>query len=457
MGFSILSALGGAAKGYTDKSNEMRKYALEQMRETSSRIQERFDKAIADRTSQKADLEKVGSELRDLGLDTDQALVLLQQGGEKASAMAERIRQARVYDPTLSPADIVQLSNPDVTGLSMEEGINNIIGIASSKPMAGGMEFGSRSTQKHFDRMKSNLEQQYGMSYDQIRNIAYGNVERGALPTGTVATDKLYGREELEAKALRAQVRSAEAGATVAEVEAGSIEEMTDLRLRDFRSKVKAGEFEADTLQEKLDMLREKHDADMDKATSEQMMLDIDLIYHTEKTEAEIALLGAKTAAEEADLQGGSPFKLNDMRNLYKDSFNQQMEQRFKGKVYMAPSGNIVYGTLDEGERMAAENMAKLHAANFLQSTINVAGLDDNAAMVFESFTGGNITVVNEPVTIGNTGKSDQDPAMARMVQRSKNGEMFVDSTGRTYIYVVNDQGNVMTVDPVNYYKALLK
>lgn len=408
MGFSIFSALGGAASQYTKQQDEQRKYALEQMRETSSRLQERFDTAIAERNKKKSEYEELGAQLTGMGLSEDQALVILQGGVDKAKEIVDRVPLAQKAIEGYSIKDIVTLTDPERTGMSLQEGINNLIGIASTKPLAPEQEYKSGAANRAWERQKRNLEEQYGMSYDEIRNIAYNNVERGALPKGSVDTGDLYLPETLQIKRAQQQLTLGDLEIEEKEIVNSTLASFNKAKLAEARANAKAAKITADNLPDKIKQINEKHEIDMQNAKLDQAKAVVNLQWQGDLLEAELNYKLAQTAAEEADANGTDLLKLNDVRSLYKDSVNFALEKEFAGEFSIDDAtGKPIWTGGPEGTAKFEQRSRQL-GLNWLETMRKNYGLTANVLSVYESFAGAPVRAVPKGVQVAKPLTTDE-------------------------------------------------
>jgi len=418
MGFSLFHALGGAAKKYSENTKAVREQQMALFNDTIQRTQESFDKAIADRTSKSTELRRLGKELQAMGLDVDQSLVVLGSGVDTAKETIKRLQIAQGYatskGDTFSAADYVTLANPEVTGLSLDEGIKNIMGIASSTPMPEmGQDSKYRSVRNLQEGAMSNIEKQYGMSMDEIRNIAFGNLEYGDTPAGTIS-GKLYELEGLEMREKVAGVRSAEAGATVAEaqasvadraedarvrileadakvkvIEAGAAKRMTDGKLKLLTQQIKEGKWNEDTREIRFAQATEEHNRKMAAMEQDykgtnlaQAKAAVDLIWQGDLLAAELSYKIAQTAAENADALSGDPLKSSDARAIYNSQFENYIKTGALGKFEMVDGVPVLAELDDSGKAIQQQKIADWHDQMFA-SMVKQFGMNDTAMAIY--------------------------------------------------------------------------
>lgn len=387
MGFSIFSALGGAAEGYNKQSEEQRKYALEQMRETSSRLQERFDAAVADRRKKKSEYEQVGEQLKSLGLSDEQALVILQQGTETAQDIYKRVGLAKgALGDQYDTSTIVRLTDPSKTGMTLQEGINNLIGVAATGSAMPEPEFKSRTANTAWERQKKNLESQYGMSYDTIRSIAYGNVERGELPVGEMNVDNLYLPEQLEIRRAQQQLEMGNLEIQERKINMETLGSYNTAKLVEAQSRARQAQNVANTFWEDRERETEKYNVDIQTAKNELSKSRIALKYYDEQLKADLDYRIAQAAKEEAELDsaGKDLLKLNDIRDLYLKNTKDTLEGEFAGMYRQNSNGTFTFTGGTEGQ--AAFNARKRQLQlNFLETMGKRYGYTTNVLAVFES------------------------------------------------------------------------
>jgi len=418
MAFSLFHALGGAAKKYSENTKAVREQQMALFNDTIQRTQDSFDKAIADRTSKATEMRRLGKELQAMGLDVDQSLVVLGGGVDTAKETIKRLQIAQGYATSkgdkFSASDYVTLANPEVTGLSLDEGISNIMGIASAAPMPEmGQESRYRSVRNLQEGAMSNMEKQYGMSMDQIRNIAFGNLEYGETPSGTIS-GKLYELEGLEMREKVAGVRSAEAGATVSEaeagvaertqaarlrileadadvkvVEAGAAKRMTDGKLKLLSQQIKEGKFAEETREQDYAMKVEQHNRTMAKMEQEykgenltQAKEAVDLQWQGDLLAADLAYKVAQTAAEEADALTGDPLKSSDARSIYNSQFDNYIKTGALGKFEIV-DGKPMLSELDGNARIAREQKIEAWHDQMFASMVKRFGMNDTAMTIY--------------------------------------------------------------------------
>jgi hypothetical protein len=375
MGFNFLWALGGAAKQYTADKQDARETQRRVMEDVLKTTQESADEAQKAWNAKRSNLTQLGKQLEKLGLDTDRALVVLDQGEEEAKKVISKLQVASGVaartGKNFRASDFIELASPEATGLSLSQGIDNITGILSKGDSAGG---------EYTPKQKATIsmyEEQFGVPFGELRKWATNDLEYGAIPQGTIS-GSLYEEEAMKQAILKSQTTSAEADASTAQ-------EMADIRLRIAKSDAEIKEVTASNAEElgrkKIQALdiqiseglwnedtREAREAQrIEKANLEiaaakqrfkgeelkQQLTKIELETAAEKAAADLAYTRAATADKEAGDTGVKASTLNTIYNSSLEAFSKANSEVFGEYVYNPETQKLSFMGGDESQRAA--------------------------------------------------------------------------------------------------------
>lgn len=463
MGFSLFHALGGAAKQYSKTTAKVRDQQMDLFNRQMERTMESYDKAIAERKTKATELRSLGKQLQDMGLNSDQALVVLDNGVDAAKDTVKRLQIAQGYatskGDTFTASDYVTLANPEVTGMSLDEGIKNIMGIASTAPAteARPEESQYRSVRGLQAGSISSMEKQYGRSMDEIRNIAYGNLEYGATPAGQVSS-KLYELEGLEMRGKVADVTTKEAGAQVAtetvadqikqsrlktkilEADSEYAKQNAENKAKIIEQQVSEGQWNEDTREIKFAQMTEKHNRDM--AAMEQTYKGnqltnainaVKLQWQGDILNAEFKYKMAQAAAEGKSAN----LKSADARGIYNSQFENYIKTGALGDFEMV-DGIPRLVALDGAAK--AEQQQKIDAWHdqMFSSMVKEFGMDSTALAIYGANSKKEVITLDVKV---------DEAASAEVVDALRNNTALIfDKNGERLGVAKDENGNVVFV-----------
>jgi hypothetical protein len=469
MGFNFLSAAGGAAKKYSENVKKVRDNQMALFNDQMTRTLDSFDKAIADRTSKTTELKRIGRQLESMGLNTDQALVVLGGGADVAKETIKKLEMARGADPQFNASDYITLANPEVTGMSLDDGISNIMGIVSSESLpSAAPESQYRSVRGLQSGAYANLESQYGMSMDEIRNTAFGNFEYGATPSGTLSP-KL---DEAAGLALRKE----RAAVTTAEVDAGAAQEMSDLRIRILESdadikevdaenaasvakkkltlldqEISKGEWDESTRETRFAQIAEKHNREMAQMEQQykgenlkQAVDAVKLQWQGDILNAELKYKQAQTAAEEADAAGGgTSLKSTDARGIYNSQFENYIKTGALGKFELV-NGVPTLPALDPAGEAAREAKVQEWHDQMFASMVSEFGMNPTVMSLYKANSNKDILQFSIDYS---------KPASAAIAEAfTSNEAIMFDDKGNRFAVVQDEDTNEFRYIPYNEY-----
>ena len=280
MGFSLFHALGGAAEQYT---KDVAKEQEQEMSMFTTELEAMYNKAserIKERSVSKKQLSDLGKQLVAQGLDETKAVGVLGLGAEEAKKFldaAPKYVEAIRTSPTnprsnFTINDLVTLADPEVTGVSLKEGIDNIVGIYAPMETSTDSAFqysGRADTRGMQQRALANLARSTGMSIDELATTARGEVTYGDTPSVTYSSEyNMLGGAAVR-KAL-AETEMTEDKARITAAEAGIADQLAGLKLQE-------AEMRLDVLGEQL-IEKRAQNADWDtrkKQRDEKFQMDM--------------------------------------------------------------------------------------------------------------------------------------------------------------------------------------
>jgi hypothetical protein len=342
MGFNMLWALGGAAEQYVEDKTAAQEAQRRVMEDVLKATQEKGMEAAATHSKNKAELRKLGKQLEQLGMDPDRALVVLDQGPAEAADIIKRLRVASGVAASSGKRfmanDYVELADPERTGLSMKDGINNITGILSkdSEPYdTSGMSAQQAAMIKTF-------EDSYGVSYGDLRKWASGDLEYGYTPSGTISGE-LYLEEGYKQEKLKGETEIVKSTSIIKGVDAATAQAITDKKMTLLDQQISAGEWDESTREQREADRIAKHNADIAAANQrykgenlDQALKVIELQNASDKAIADLKYTIAKTA-EAKNGDPASAIKDSTVNTIYDAALKTYIQGRpeaFEGAGY---------------------------------------------------------------------------------------------------------------------------
>lgn len=357
MAFNWLAAAGGAASKYSELRGEERDLELEMFKDNMKQLGESYRTAAKERTDQVAKLRKQAAELKAMGLDETRALGLMSMGDDAIAAFKERapaiVQAARTNKDNprtnFTINDLVTLTDPEATGLSLDEGINNIAGIYASPEdyETDTALSSSRSVRRAQESTIAGMEDAYGMDMATIRAISSGRRVYGDAPSVTVSPE-LYSKEALELQKLGAEtdikeseavIKGAEAG--VADILIGQKVQKNTLDMQNVAEEVRKKYQDNEDFAERVRQRNEKFNTDQKNATTKQERDELELQYREEIILTDLEYTRTRTANT-----GEDQSKPGVLTKRYADTFSSSWAQ------YVAPleiSKNLSYVSDGQG------------------------------------------------------------------------------------------------------------